>query len=128
MVASGGAVGAPLISGSETGGVLVSTSWAATPRRWSSVLASWAFSRCPAVEAAGVRRFPPRIMRHTAASWLAQDGVPLYDIQALLGHESFVTTQRYAHLAPDAYGKVLDSWSRRRDAPLTHERKENQSS
>jgi integrase len=29
----------------------------------------------PAVEAAGIRRFPPRIMRHTAASWLVQDGV-----------------------------------------------------
>ena len=29
----------------------------------------------PAIEAAGVRRFPPRIMRHTAASWLVQDGV-----------------------------------------------------
>ena len=39
----------------------------------------------PAVAAAGVRRFPPRIMRHTAASWLVQDGVPLYDVQALLG-------------------------------------------
>ena len=36
----------------------------------------------PAVAAAGIRRFPPRIMRHTAASWLVQDGVPLYDVQA----------------------------------------------
>jgi integrase len=39
----------------------------------------------PAVAAAGIRRFPPRIMRHTAASWLVMDGVPLYDVQALLG-------------------------------------------
>ena len=38
-------------------------------------------------------------MRHTAASWLVQDGVPLYDVQALLGHESFATTQRYAPCA-----------------------------
>jgi hypothetical protein len=37
---------------------------------------------------AQIRRFPPRIMRHTSASWLVQDGVPLYDVQALLGHES----------------------------------------
>jgi integrase len=75
----------------------------------------------PAVARADIRRFPPRIMRHTAASWLVQDGVPLYDVQALLGHESFATTQRYAHLAPDAHGKVLDSWARRRlDAPVTH--------
>jgi integrase len=76
----------------------------------------------PAVEAAGIRRFPPRIMRHTAASWLVQDGVPLYDVQALLGHESYRTTERYAHLAPDAHSKVIESWSRRADARVTHGR------
>ena len=77
----------------------------------------------PAVAAVGIRRFPPRIMRHTAASWLVQDGVPLYDVQALLGHEDYATTQRYAHLAPDAHSKVIESWKRRRDARLTHETK-----
>ena len=78
----------------------------------------------PSVAAAGVRRFPPRIMRHTAASWLVQDGVPLYDVQALLGHEDYSTTQRYAHLAPDAHSKVLESWSRRSGAPVAHGLKE----
>ena len=70
----------------------------------------------PAAEAAGIRRFPPRIMRHTAASWLVIDGVPLYDVQALLGHESYRTTERYAHLAPDAHDKVVQSWERRHHA------------
>jgi site-specific recombinase XerD len=60
-------------------------------------------------------------MRHTAASWLVQDGVPLYDVQALLGHEDYATTQQYAHLAPDAHSKVLESWARRPDARLTHD-------
>lgn len=81
----------------------------------------------PAVEKAGIRRFSPRIMRHTAASWLVQDGVPLYDVQSLLGHESSVTTQRYAHLQPDAHAKVIESWGRRTDgsdARVTHNRKE----
>jgi integrase len=78
----------------------------------------------PAVAAAGVRRFPPRVMRHTAASWLVQDGVPLYDVQALLGHEDYATTQRYAHLVPDAHGKVIESWARRAGAPVAHGRKE----
>ena len=82
----------------------------------------------PAVRDAGVRRFPPRIMRHTAASWLVQDGVPLYDVQALLGHEDYATTQRYAHLRPDAHGKVIDSWRQRAGsgtpgAPVAHMRK-----
>jgi integrase len=71
-----------------------------------------------------IRRFAPRVMRHTAASWLVQDGVPLYDVQALLGHESYETTQRYAHLAPGAHSKVIESWQRRADAPVTHGRKE----
>lgn len=70
----------------------------------------------PAIEAAGVRRLPPRAMRHTAASWLVQDGVDLYRVQALLGHESYATTQRYAHLAPGAHDKVLESWRRTSDA------------
>lgn len=78
----------------------------------------------PAVQAAGIRRFPPRIMRHTAAPWLVQDGVPLYDVQALLGHEDYATTQRYAHLAPDVHSKVIASCERRRDARVTHERQE----
>jgi integrase len=78
----------------------------------------------PAVATAGIRRFPPRIMRHTAASWLVQDGVPLMDVQMLLGHEDYATTQRYAHLAPDAHDKVIQSWARRRDARVTHGRKE----
>ena len=70
-----------------------------------------------------IRWFPPRIMRHTAASWFVQDGVPLYDVQALLGHEDYSTPERYAHLTPGAHGKVLESWARRRDASVTHEQR-----
>jgi integrase len=67
----------------------------------------------PALKLAGVRPLPPRVMRHTAASWLVMDGVPLYDVADLLGHESINTTQRYAHLAPGEHEKVRESWSRR---------------
>jgi integrase len=56
--------------------------------------------------------YDPHDCRHTAASWLVQEGVPLYDVQALLGHESFATTQRYAHLQPDAHGAIEDAWEK----------------
>lgn len=45
-------------------------------------------------------------LRHTHASWLVQAGVPLYEVQRVLGHASITTTQRYAHLADD-YSRVL---------------------
>lgn len=77
----------------------------------------------PTLKAAGIRPVPPRIMRHTAASWLVMDGVDLYRVQALLGHESFSTTQRYAHLAPEAHDKVRESWRRSRDARAPEIRK-----
>ncbi len=40
-------------------------------------------------------------LRHTAASWLAMQGVPLYDIGQILGHKTPRMTTRYAHLSPD---------------------------
>ena len=63
----------------------------------------------PGIEKAVVRPLPPKFMRHTAASWLAMDGIPLTDVRDLLRHESYQTTERYAHLAPDAHDRVLKS-------------------
>lgn len=58
--------------------------------------------------------YAPHALRHTAASWLVQQGVPLYDVQRLLGHESPQITARYAHLAPDAHDAVEAAWRRLR--------------
>ena len=47
----------------------------------------------------------PRIhdLRHSHASWLLGQGVPIHVVQARLGHESIKTTvDTYSHLLPDA--------------------------
>jgi site-specific recombinase XerD len=38
-------------------------------------------------------------LRHTFATWLVQDGVPIYEVQKLLGHSSVKMTEVYSHLA-----------------------------
>ena len=40
-------------------------------------------------------------LRHTFCAHLVQAGVPLRTVQVLAGHANMVTTERYAHLAPD---------------------------
>jgi integrase len=49
-------------------------------------------------------------LRHTCASWLVQNGVPLLTVKEFLGHSTIAVTQRYAHLAPqhlqDAIARV----------------------
>jgi integrase len=48
-------------------------------------------------------RYRPTIrlhdLRHSYASWLAEDGVPLKTIGKLLGHQRSETTDRYTHIA-----------------------------
>lgn len=70
----------------------------------------------PALASAAVSYGTPHDMRHTAASWLVMAGVDLYRVQALLGHEKFTTTQKYAHLAPDAHDEILAAWGRHQPA------------
>ena len=49
-------------------------------------------------------------LRHTAASWMVQQGVDPYALGQILGHKTARMTQRYAHLSPDymagAVGKL----------------------
>jgi integrase len=39
-------------------------------------------------------------LRHTYASWLVQEGTPLYEVAKHLGHSTIAMTERYSHLAP----------------------------
>jgi integrase len=54
-----------------------------------------------AMRAAGISDASFHTLRHTAAAWMVQGGVSLYEVQKILGHSTPVMTQRYAHLAPD---------------------------
>lgn len=56
----------------------------------------------PALEAAGLKHVGLTLhdLRHTYASWLVQDGIPLHRVAELLGHASTTTTEKYAHFAP----------------------------
>lgn len=40
-------------------------------------------------------------LRHTFASWLVQQGIPIPVVGSLLGHKDLKMTMRYSHLAPD---------------------------
>lgn len=55
----------------------------------------------------------PHIMRHTCASRIVQDGLGMKIAQTQLGHKVAATTDRYAHLAPDALKPVVATLERR---------------
>jgi integrase len=48
-------------------------------------------------------------LRHTFCSWLAIQGVSLYEIQKLAGHSEIKMTARYAHLIPELQKKAIQS-------------------
>lgn len=51
-----------------------------------------------ALTAAGIKDFRFHDLRHTCASYLAQDGASLLEIADVLGHRQLSVTKRYSHL------------------------------
>lgn len=65
------------------------------------------------IGAAGTRigvKVTPHVLRHTAAVWMAESGVPMDEIAQYLGHTSPATTYRvYARFSPDYLQKAAKS-------------------
>lgn len=60
------------------------------------------------VEVAGLDdRLHFHSLRHTCASWLSMQGVPLRTIQAIMGHSEISVTERYSHLQPEVMSKAM---------------------
>ncbi len=75
------------------------------PRHWLATIQ----------HAAGLPSRGPHILRHTFCSHLAMRGVPPRVIQALAGHQSITTTERYMHLAPQAMDDAVEQLARPAD-------------
>lgn len=69
---------------------------------WRGHPIAWANTRAwrQALARAGIENFRWHDLRHTWASWLTQQGVPLNVIQEMGAWESEGMVRRYAHLAP----------------------------
>ena len=85
-----------------------------THKPFSCLHHSWKIVR----EEAGLPDLRIHDLRHSYASTLVNNGVSIYEVQHLLGHNSIKTTQRYAHLSSEklfqsaavadgTYGKAL---------------------
>lgn len=64
------------------------------------------FREC--LDEAGIENFRFHDLRHTAASYLAQNGASLLEIQKALGHKTAAMTMRYAHLTESHVEAVVD--------------------
>ncbi len=67
-----------------------------------------------ALERAKIKDFRIHDLRHTFASYLAMNNIPLTVIKELMRHKDFKMTLRYAHLSPtqkrDAVNKLAQIW------------------
>lgn len=54
-----------------------------------------------AAQRAGLAGVSPHTLRHTRGTWLAQQGVPMWEIAGFLGQDPETTARTYAHHSPD---------------------------
>lgn len=69
---------------------------------------------------AGMPEVSPNVLRHSVATWLAADGVPLEQIAALLGNSVKMVERVYAKYTPGYLDKAMKSLSRGRLVQMNH--------
>lgn len=76
-----------------------------------------------ACESVGLKHFRWHDLRHTWASWHAQDGTPLHVLQELGGWESPEMVRRYAHLSTGHLASFVDRRQALSDISVTAKEK-----
>lgn len=56
----------------------------------------------------------PHVLRHTRATWMAQDGVSMWQIAGFLGQDEQTTSKIYSHHSPDFLEDAIRSIDRRK--------------
>ncbi|MGU3656765.1 tyrosine-type recombinase/integrase [Methylobacterium fujisawaense] len=59
-------------------------------------------------EDAGVKGVSPHVLRHTAATWMARRGVPLWKIAGILGNSVRMVEEVYAKHSPDGLADAVE--------------------
>ncbi len=72
-----------------------------------------------ALKRAGIEDFTFHDLRHTFASHLVMSGVDLKTVQEIMGHASFKTTLRYAHLARNHKRRAMEIFDSQMDTIWT---------
>lgn len=78
---------------------------AVTTDRAGNIRSAWK----GALRRAGIQDFRFHDLRHTCATWLRHQGVPLEVIQEILGHADIRTTMRYAHHGPSEKSDAMQA-------------------
>ncbi|MEQ5786834.1 site-specific integrase [Erythrobacter sp. NFXS35] len=67
-----------------------------------------------AAERANLHGITPHVLRHTIATWMAQDGVSMWEIAGYLGQDHETTARIYSHHSPDFLQDAVRSIDRRK--------------
>ena len=65
-----------------------------------------------ALKEAGIEDFRWHDLRHSCASYLAMEGVPIRTIAEILGHRTLQMVQRYTHLSPEHLAEAVGNMNK----------------